>query len=66
MKEEEAGTDIEEVKPEIEDMAVEGDARGGGVDCDPLVDGGGACVGPEARQIAQRAGPSVGVRSARQ
>ena len=29
MKEEEAATAIEEVKAEIEDMAVEGDARGG-------------------------------------
>ena len=30
MKEEEAATDIQEVKAEIEDMAVEGDAGGGG------------------------------------
>ena len=31
MKEEEATTDIEEVKAEIEYMALEGDKRGGGV-----------------------------------
>ena len=30
MKEEDAATDIKEVKAEMEDMAVEGDARGGG------------------------------------
>ena len=40
MTEEEAVTDIEEVKAEIEDMAVEGDAGGGGFGCDPVVEGG--------------------------
>ena len=33
MKEEEAVTDIEEVKAEIQDVAVEGHARGGGGGC---------------------------------
>ena len=70
VKEEEAATDIEGVKAEMEDVAVEGDARvggGGGFGCDPVVEGGGQpCMGPEPLQPAQCTAPPLGAGSAGQ
>ena len=67
MKEEEAAKDIEEVKAEVEDVAVEGEGAGGGGGCDPLVAGGGRpCLGPHPGQPAPGAYPPLGARSAGQ
>ena len=67
---EEAPTNIEAVRAEIQDKAVEGDAGGGGgggFGCDSVVDGGSwPCVGREPRQPAPRADPPLGAMSARQ
>ena len=69
MKEEEAAEDIEEVKAEVEGVAVEGEGArgGGGFGCDPLVAGGGRpCLGPHPGQPAPGADPPLGVRGAGQ
>ena len=69
MKEEEAAENIEELKAEVEDVAVEGEgaAGGGGVGCYPLVEEGGRpCVGPQPGQPAPSADPPLGARGAGQ
>ena len=69
VKEEEAAHDIEEVKAEVEDVAVEGRGGrgGGGFGRDPLAAGGGRpCLGPQPSQPAPSADPPLGARGARQ
>ena len=69
MKEEEAAEDIEEVKAEVEGVAMggEGAGGGGGFSCDPLVAGEGRpCLGPHLGLPAPGADPPLGARGAGQ
>ena len=68
VKVEEAAEDIEDVKPEVEDVTVEGEgAGGGGVGCDPLVAGGGRpCLGPHPSEPVPGADPPLCARGAGQ